>query len=106
VTRRKAPPAVLWSGRTAQLGRIAQGFFVGGLDGLDIDRISGVAVDGLGRDGYQILLSTHDLAQAEFLQRKFAARKIPCATLSLLGTGREGVEISFSPATVSRSMSL
>lgn len=46
---------------------------------------------------YQILLSTHDLAQAEFLQRKCAARGIPCATLSLLGTGREGVETSFRP---------
>ncbi|WP_287338877.1 AAA family ATPase [Mesorhizobium sp.] len=48
--------------------------------------------------GYQILLSTHDLAQAEFLQRKFAARGILCATLSLLGAGREGVETSFHPA--------
>lgn len=37
---------------------------------------------------YQILLSTHDLAQAEFLQRKFDARRIPCAVLNLLGRGK------------------
>ncbi|MFD1973360.1 AAA family ATPase [Mesorhizobium newzealandense] len=44
---------------------------------------------------YQVLLSTHDLGQAEFLQRKFDARRIPCATLSLLGRGKEGVEWVF-----------
>lgn len=45
---------------------------------------------------YQILLSTHDLAQAEFLQRKFDARRIPCSTVSLLGRGKEGVKWEFS----------
>jgi DNA repair exonuclease SbcCD ATPase subunit len=45
-------------------------------------------------EGYQILLSTHDVAQAEFLQRKFRSRRIPCTTLSLLGIGKEGVEWS------------
>lgn len=44
---------------------------------------------------YQILLSTHDLAQAEFLQRKFDARRIPCAVLNLLGRGKGGVEWNF-----------
>lgn len=44
---------------------------------------------------YQVLLSTHDLAQAEFLQRKFDARKVPCNTLSLLGRGKEGVKWEF-----------
>ncbi|MGU3543376.1 AAA family ATPase [Methylobacterium sp. A52T] len=48
--------------------------------------------------GYQVLLSTHDLAQAEFLQRKFDARRIPCAALSLLGRGRDGVEWSYRAA--------
>ncbi|TAX29820.1 AAA family ATPase [Rhizobium leguminosarum] len=48
--------------------------------------------------GYQILLSTHDLGQAEFLKRKFDARKISCATLSLLGSGRGGVEWDLKPA--------
>jgi exonuclease SbcC len=47
---------------------------------------------------YQVLISTHDMAQAEFLQRKLVSRKIPCATLNLLGTGRDGVETSFQPA--------
>ncbi|BDU21580.1 AAA family ATPase [Dyella sp. GSA-30] len=41
---------------------------------------------------YQLLLSTHDVAQAEFLRRKFDSRGIPCSLLNLLGTGREGVE--------------
>ena len=48
--------------------------------------------------GYQVLLSTHDLAQAEFLRRKFEARHIPCAGLDLLGRGKEGVEWTFRPA--------
>lgn len=48
---------------------------------------------------YQIFLSTHDQAQAEFLHRKCAARGIPCGVLSLLGTGRGGVETEFRPAT-------
>lgn len=48
--------------------------------------------------GYQVLLSTHDLGQAEFLRRKFEARHIPCAGLDLLGRGKEGVEWTFRPA--------
>jgi exonuclease SbcC len=43
---------------------------------------------------YQIFLSTHDSAQAEFLQRKFRSRRIPCTTLNLLGLGKNGVEWS------------
>ncbi len=50
---------------------------------------------------YQVLLSTHDLGQAEFLQRKFDARRIPCATLSLLGRGKEGVEWVFKHSRLS-----
>ncbi len=42
--------------------------------------------------GYQVILSSHDAAQAEFLQRKFAARSIPCNTVSLIGMGPRGVE--------------
>ena len=45
-------------------------------------------------EGYQVFISTHDVAQAEFLQRKFRSRRIPCTTLSLLGIGKEGVEWS------------
>lgn len=41
---------------------------------------------------YQVILSSHDAAQAEFLQRKFAARRIPCKTVSLIGMGPKGVE--------------
>ena len=50
-------------------------------------------------EGYQILLSTHDVAQAEFLSRKFRSRRIPCTTLSLLGIGKEGVEWSVQSAS-------
>lgn len=44
---------------------------------------------------YQVLLSTHDLGQAEFLRRKFEARGLPCAVLNLLGLGKAGVEWEF-----------
>lgn len=46
---------------------------------------------------YQLLLSTHDVAQVEFLRRKFDSRRIPCSLLNLLGTGREGVEWTLRP---------
>ena len=55
--------------------------------------------------GYQVLLSSHDLAQAEFLRRKFDARHIPCAGLDLLGRGKEGVEWTFRPATAADKLS-
>ncbi|GLQ87250.1 AAA family ATPase [Dyella flagellata] len=48
---------------------------------------------------YQVLLSTHDLGQAEFLQRKFCARNIPCAVLNLLGRGNNGVDWAFRPSS-------
>ncbi|OMJ32525.1 hypothetical protein BSZ14_08100 [Sphingomonas sp. Sph1(2015)] len=47
---------------------------------------------------YQVLLSTHDLGQADFLRRKFQARSIPCAALNLLGRGKAGVETEFLPS--------
>lgn len=50
--------------------------------------------------GYQVLLSTHDRAQAEFLRRKVASRNLPCAILSLLGTGQEGVEWNYRSADI------
>jgi len=31
---------------------------------------------------YQVFLSTHDLAQAEFLRRKFSAASVPCTTVT------------------------
>ena len=46
---------------------------------------------------YQVLLSTHDLGQAEFLRRKFDSRGLPCAVLNLLGLGEAGVEWEFLP---------
>lgn len=51
-------------------------------------------------EGYQILLSTHDVAQAEFLQRKFRSRRIPCTTLNLLGLGKDGVEWSVQSSSL------
>ncbi len=54
-------------------------------------------------EGYQILLSTHDVAQAEFLLRKFRSRRIPCTTLNLLGIGKDGVEWSVQSSSPSSS---
>ena len=51
-------------------------------------------------EGYQIFLSTHDVAQAEFLQRKFRSRRIPCTTLNLLGLGKNGVEWSVQSSSL------
>jgi exonuclease SbcC len=48
--------------------------------------------------GYQVLLSTHDRAQAEFLQRKISSRHLSCSVLTLLGEGEEGVQTSFRSA--------
>ncbi|ANL38331.1 AAA family ATPase [Rhizobium phaseoli] len=53
---------------------------------------------------YQILLSTHDRAQAEFVRRKVASRGLPCGILSLLGVGQDGVEWSYSPAVDATSL--
>lgn len=47
---------------------------------------------------YQVLLSTHDRAQAEFLQRKISSRRLQCSVLTLLGEGKEGVQTSFRSA--------
>ncbi|MET3352311.1 UNVERIFIED_ORG: energy-coupling factor transporter ATP-binding protein EcfA2 [Xanthobacter viscosus] len=41
---------------------------------------------------YQVLLTTHELSQAEFLRRKFRARDIPCTLVNLLGAGEGGVQ--------------
>jgi DNA repair exonuclease SbcCD ATPase subunit len=41
---------------------------------------------------YQVLLTTHDLAQADFLRRKFQAAEIPCTAVQLLGKGSRGVD--------------
>lgn len=53
---------------------------------------------------YQILLSTHDRAQAEFVRRKVASRGLPCGILSLQGVGQDGVEWSYSPAVDASSL--
>jgi exonuclease SbcC len=74
-------------------------------DGIHTSAFADLMSNLVSKRGYQVLLSTHDVAQAEFLQRKFGARQIPCATLSLLGAGREGVETRFNPAILSRSLS-
>lgn len=50
--------------------------------------------------GYQVLMSTHEASQAEFLQRKFRARSIPCTVVSLWGMGHDGVEESIQSPEV------
>ncbi|MGE8258280.1 MAG: AAA family ATPase [Stenotrophomonas sp.] len=52
--------------------------------------------------GYQVFLTTHDLGQAEFLQRKFLARGIECSVLNLLGRGNNGVEWSYRSSSDGR----
>ena len=42
--------------------------------------------------GYQVLLTTHDRAQAEFLERKLRANGVVSSQLRLLGLGKDGVE--------------
>jgi exonuclease SbcC len=42
--------------------------------------------------GYQIFLSTHDLAQAEFLRRKFSASNVPCTMIHLRGRGGSSLD--------------
>jgi len=42
--------------------------------------------------GYQVFLSTHDVAQADFLRRKFKAGGVDCTTVHLVGQGELGTE--------------
>jgi ABC-type taurine transport system ATPase subunit len=50
--------------------------------------------------GYQVFLSTHDAAQAEFLRRKFAAGGVPCTSVQLLGRGKLGVGVDIKASSV------
>jgi len=61
-------------------------------DSIHVAAFSDLIANLISSEGYQVLISTHDIAQAEFLQRKFSSRRIPCKTLSLLGQGADGVE--------------
>lgn len=63
-------------------------------DSIHVAAFSDLMANLISSEGYQVLISTHDIAQAEFLQRKFSSRRIPCKTLSLLGQGTNGVEWS------------
>ncbi|MBX4927148.1 AAA family ATPase [Rhizobium lentis] len=55
---------------------------------------------------YQVLLSTHDRAQAEFVRRKVASRGLPCGMLSLQGVGQDGVEWNYNPAVGASSLTV
>lgn len=44
--------------------------------------------------GYQVFLSRHDVAQAEFLRRKFSAGGVPCTTVHMLGRGESDVDVA------------
>lgn len=43
------------------------------------------------RRGYQLLMSSHDRSEAEFISRKFDAASIPCTVLELTAPSRDGV---------------
>lgn len=45
---------------------------------------------------YQVLLSTHDSGQADFLRRKFLAGGVPCTTVNLVGQGEDGTVLEVS----------
>jgi DNA repair exonuclease SbcCD ATPase subunit len=53
-------------------------------------------------NGYQVLVSTHDMGQADFLRRKFVAGNVPCTVVQLVGRSKEGtlirIEDKFSSA--------
>ena len=42
-------------------------------------------------EGYQLLMSSHDRAEGEFLFRKFDAAGLPCTMVTLTAPSREGV---------------
>ena len=41
--------------------------------------------------GYQLLMSSHDRAESEFIRRKFDAAGIPCTVISLTTPSKAGV---------------
>jgi hypothetical protein len=45
----------------------------------------------VGLKGYQILMSSHDRGETEFLERKFTAASLPCTVLHLTADSPEGV---------------
>jgi hypothetical protein len=46
-------------------------------------------------EGYQLIMSSHDRAEAEFVARKFDAVGLPCSVVNLTAPSRNGV--SFDP---------
>jgi hypothetical protein len=43
------------------------------------------------RSGYQLLMSSHDRGEADFIYRKFDAAGLPCTVVELTVPSREGV---------------
>ncbi|MYM83356.1 AAA family ATPase [Duganella sp. FT50W] len=43
-------------------------------------------------NGYQLIMSTHDKAEGEFIARKFDAAGLPCTRISLTGPSSKGVQ--------------
>jgi ABC-type nitrate/sulfonate/bicarbonate transport system ATPase subunit len=43
------------------------------------------------RKGYQLLMSSHERSEAEFISRKFDSAGIPCSVLELTAPSRTGV---------------
>jgi DNA repair exonuclease SbcCD ATPase subunit len=44
--------------------------------------------------GYQLIMSTHNLDEGEFISRKFDAAGLPCTVVELVGASKEGVLVS------------
>jgi hypothetical protein len=44
-------------------------------------------------EGYQLLMSSHDRAESEFIARKFEAAELPCTRITLTAPSTEGVQV-------------
>jgi len=42
-------------------------------------------------EGYQVMMSSHDRAETEFLERKFTAARLPCTVVQLISEAPKGV---------------
>ncbi len=54
-------------------------------------------------EGYQVILSSHDTAETDFIERKFTAAALPCVVVQLLGDSPEGVRYETRANTFARS---
>ena len=54
-------------------------------------------------EGYQVIMSSHDTAETDFIERKFTAAALPCVVVQLLGDSPESVRFETRANTFARS---